>query len=371
MDSCNSYNDDFVSGDSKSSNSEPAETSFNIDDGRALFQSSIVSEMDAVIGVSEDVSSVSSKRVNQMLNFGSSVEDMSSMVMHGGQNFDSSTSLLSNVSSTISQSSFSNNSKSQGGSGGCSDNVVDCEDGVSTTETIRVVKDHSKGRRRSGTSVDVRSHSNNNVYDTPPKHSHGVTSEGIVMPKSDVSPESTVLKNGEHASELKNVTKKLNKPTFTAAGVKEEIKSGSSEPVSEVSPTKDRKDSEFAKQLETFALKRGEKSGADDQPLLAQSDENTKSKSQNVDKIEQTPHTPSLTPSQHVKPDIVPESPFIESGVALASHNVTRKTLLPTSDNKNISALPAGDMGDEWKTATTTQGKTYYYNRRTRVSAWK
>jgi hypothetical protein len=100
------------------------------------------------------------------------------------------------------------------------------------------------------------------------------------------------------------------------------------------------------------------------------------------------------TPSSsrlHVKPALEPGSPFVSgAGGRLSNSSSTTTTNnnnnTTTTNNNNdhnsnsisrvipkgkAAAVAVTEAGDEWKKAVTPQGKTYFYNRRTRVSAWK
>lgn len=69
-------------------------------------------------------------------------------------------------------------------------------------------------------------------------------------------------------------------------------------------------------------------------------------------------------PSQSRTPQTKPRSKSV-SLIATPSH-VPKTPTVPESVSKAME-----DLGDEFKEATTGEGKKYYYNRRTRESHWK
>lgn len=362
-DSYSSYNDE-VSGESKSSTSlnEPAETSFNIDEGRALFQSSLASDTDQ-LSVADQSTSMS-LQVNQVLNFGASVDTMPAVGMGmgkggegDGQYFDNSTSFLSSASSHSSVAET--DTAAGGGGGGVHDTPADDQEDytISTTETIRLHKEEVLAAKNAA----LKSPNHGSVSDvcmTPEKTS-------MPKPKSDVSPETAVLKQMEQAGEMKSLVN-ANKLHYTVTSTPaarantDNLQPSSFHMSSPVSPTRQRNDSDFAQRLQTHSKVVSQGRNQDqrkvNEDMSPQSnDETTPVKTANPSLIEHTLTTPSSN-QPHIKPAMVPESPFV----------VERGTNLAKSKAKSQA-----DAGDEWREAKTPQGKTYFYNRRTRVSAWK
>ena len=308
-----SFNDDY-SGESSSLN--PAETSYNIDDGRDVFQTNI-SDSEPAVG----------NKVNKMLNFGASIDCEQSGISKGP------------VSDSVNESRMN---------ASCEDDLEQQSlEGISTTDTVCILKSeqraHSHGYTAKNSSDDCH---------TPVKS--GGEQHDCPQPKSDVSPESGTLRQMEQAAELKHLVSE------------NKIKK-------KVSPTTVE---DIERESSTQSQSKGHEKAAGNKQASA---EITPSKS--APSSEHTLSTPSSN-YLHVKPAIVPESPFVPSQMsdtkdttgsatqqtAGISHSIQSNT---NSNLSNKNAKASAGVGDEWKEAKTAQGKVYFYNRRTRVSAWK
>lgn len=141
-------------------------------------------------------------------------------------------------------------------------------------------------------------------------------------PIKDTSPESAVLKDSEIKGELLT---KFSRNALTSPF------SGQTHPIS---PVKDKEDCEFARHLTTNM----DSTGYDQE--LSFVDALTEDTTVDVVKAE-TLHHPDQQPPQFEK-------------------------RFPKDNHKEKE-----DLVDEWKETKTAQGKIYFYNRRTRQSAWK
>lgn len=191
------------------------------------------------------------------------------------------------------------------------------------------------------------------VCRTPEKHSHCEEDSLPPRSKSDISPEAAALRQGEQAGELRSLVKGGGSGSGSGSGRSR----GKSEAVS---PTTDKAHSDFARRL--FS--------AEDDQAPQQQQQQEQEPQQTPQSSEHIMATPS-TKQPHVKPALEPESPFVAgiTPISRASGINASRTTSQAAGSGTISG--AGVGGDEWKTATTPQGKTYFYNRRTRESAWK
>jgi hypothetical protein len=175
-----------------------------------------------------------------------------------------------------------------------------------------------------------------------------MTPEGkeLAGPKADVSPETEVLKQSSLQGDLKSKIPSSVRKSETPG----------SRP--SVSPTQSKLDSDFAQHLVATMRTTDDidcsfvdalTSAATDTLAVISTPISTKATGRT-----ERPHTKPVTMAASPAPAMVPDS--------------ARKT--PSCKGPEGHGGEGLDLHDEWKETITPQGKKYYYNRRTRMSAW-
>ena len=193
----------------------------------------------------------------------------------------------------------------------------------------------------------------------------------LSRPKADVSPETETLKQSSLQGALKSKV-----PLSVGNG-----DTPSSRHTHVISPTQSKVDSDFAHHLVGSGRDGGERLQPEESFIDALSRSHTDMSGSNTptrntphqrvdstDAVMTTPlHQPTKTPSKgensHNKPTRVAPSPAlvnVPSSVSKTPHKRSHETVF----------AEGGALHDEWKVTVTPQGKKYYYNRRTRMSAW-
>jgi hypothetical protein len=213
-------------------------------------------------------------------------------------------------------------------------------------------------------------HTKYNVTSTPPSRTEeykGKNGESkTLIPQTDTSPESDVLKQSEHSAiKARAIPNSLNKRDKSDNG----LYSGGERRA--LSPTAERSDSDFARRLIAY-------NGVDDTFI---DDDNTaihtntsNNITNNIDNYNSNKSGNVTTIKKDSNKDVNMKSSNSDNNIKIENLSEHTKLLsTPQSHVKEDNSIASTNniLGDEWKEAETPQGKKYYYNRRTRESHWK
>lgn len=181
--------------------------------------------------------------------------------------------------------------------------------------------------------------------------------KGLAAPKSDVSPESEVLKQSSLQGDLKS--------KIPSSVGKSGTPGSSSRP--SVSPTQSKHDSDFAHHLMTTLGDDTDCSIVDAHTEKSEQQMTTDSKKIAAE-APQSICLVASTPMQARTGAVVERSRTLTTPAPASVPDSARKT--PVHKVSEGHRGDGGELHDEWKETITPQGKKYYYNRRTRMSAW-
>lgn len=201
-----------------------------------------------------------------------------------------------------------------------------------------------------------------------------VTPEGrlsMTGPKSDVSPESEVLRQSELKGELKSKI-----PTSVGSG--ETPGSRSQKPMS---PTQSKMDSDFAHHL--MATMHHSQDPETETSFVDALTLSAKEHNKQYGQIEQQSSISQNEPSTHDLPIMATPDTHKNKTAAIDSHSkptmvapspaINQTPVAQRAQSRKIAEAALAEnaaLHDEWKVTMTPQGKKYFYNRRTRMSSW-
>ncbi len=251
------------------------------------------------------------------------------------------------------------------------------------TQEVKRTLDFSRSSIEIDTVVPSRTMDADVVATTPEMKST------LAGPKPDVSPETEVLKHSTLQGELKSKI-----PSSVGKG--NECPGSNSRPI--ISPTQTKMDSDFAQHLVDTMRNSGtreedisfvdalSRTAATVTTITAPasqvipSQDNDKSEistlsnaqQEQEEQCEESHDSQMTTPVAHNKTRTPLETMTTAASPALPVHQPPSSRKTPASKVMTEGGGGGMDGGvyDEWKVTETPQGKKYYYNRRTRMSAW-